>query len=90
MDYGYYEPNYNFESSGHMGKKHLSDVNAQLKAMIQNVQHKADKASLSDECAGYITSVVTFNNSTAQGDKDAESIYQANPESFLMGSATDL
>lgn len=66
MDYGYYEPDYNFESSGQW-EKHLSDVNTKLKAMIQNVQHKADKMSLKDECAGYIVSVVTFNSSQVQG-----------------------
>lgn len=66
MDYGYYEPNYNFESSGEW-EKNLSDINAQLKKMITNVQTKADVTKFQSQCAGYIQSVVTFNNSKTKG-----------------------
>ena len=44
MDYGYYEPNYNFESSGEW-ERNLSDVNAKIKKMLGNVQKGASVPS---------------------------------------------
>lgn len=75
MDYGYYEPNYNFESSGQW-EKYLSDVNDQLKLMIGNVEQQILRLSLGNldikeyletKCAGHITQAVTFNNSEREG-----------------------
>ncbi|MDC2993814.1 DUF4041 domain-containing protein [bacterium] len=66
MDYGYYEPNYNFESSGEW-ERNLSDVNAKIKKMLGNVQKGASVPSEKPSCAGYIIDIVSFNNSAAKG-----------------------
>ena len=66
MDFGYYEPNYNFESSGEW-EENLSDVNIKIKQMIGNVQGGASVPSEKSSCAGYIVDIVSFNNSESKG-----------------------
>ena len=67
QSYGYYEPNYGFESPGEW-EHHLKLLNTEIKNMLGHVQN-AEKATAKKLAAGYIQEVVSFNNSTAKGIK---------------------
>jgi uncharacterized protein YwbE len=67
QSYGYYEPNYGFESSGEW-EHHLKLLNIEIKNMLGHVS-KADTAMARKLAAGYILEVVTFNNSKPKGIK---------------------
>lgn len=66
QDYGYYEPNYEFEASGDWDEE-LKSINECIKKMISNVQHKADTQDAWQTCAGYIVDIISFNGSTPKG-----------------------
>ena len=67
QNYGYYEPNYGFESSGEW-EKNLQLLNKEIKAMLVHVR-EAENTWAREKAAGYIVNVVSFNNSEAKGIK---------------------
>ncbi|MGC6483619.1 MAG: DUF4041 domain-containing protein [Synechococcus sp.] len=67
QNYGYYEPNYGFESSGEW-EENLQHLNKEIKAMLVHVR-EAENTWAREKAAGYIVSVVSFNNSEAKGIK---------------------
>lgn len=66
QSYGYYEPNYGFESSGEW-ENSFSEVNAKIKEMLGNVHQGASVREEKLSCAGYIMEIVMFNNSVPKG-----------------------
>ena len=67
IDFGYYEPEYNFETSGEWDKK-LEAINNDIKRMLSFVKH-ADNNRYKGEAAGYIIEVIHMNESRSQGVK---------------------
>ena len=67
QNYGYYEPNYGFESSGEW-EKNLQLLNKEIKAMLVHVR-EAENTWAREKAAGYIVNVVSFNNSESKGIK---------------------
>jgi len=65
LDFGYYEPNYNFDFDGGWTNE-LDGIKAEQKEMIKKIKDFPMRSS-GKNVAGYITEKLTFNNSDAQG-----------------------